>query len=349
MKIFLNIILLFTLYSCSTQESKEIQKENLFLKEFDTLPKSRGLNAEHYPTSNERRIDFFMPKIENLKGCYIGVGTDQNLSFIAKAKSEYAWLMDFDPVIVKVNLIHLYFLEISQNYDEFKSLWLRKNEKTSFELIKQKFGTDSEFDLIKKAWDVSHRNFSGVEDRLNELNFMTRKFGLVTFSNSPEEFSYLKKMNSEKRIFAVNGDLTGKITLKGISEVTKKINCPIRILYLSNAEEYFRYPEDMRSNFITLPSDSKGIVIRTMTSGTKQYFGWPEGEKFEDSFPLHYNIQPLQNFQKWMAFRAYFSTVYMLQQKRTTLQKGFSILETDPKDSGLTENGDIITKTKGMW
>jgi hypothetical protein len=337
--------ILFLLFNCTSSPTTPLETE---IKEFDILPKSRGLNAEHYPTSNERRIDFFMKPIQNLGGCYIGVGTDQNFSFIAKAKSERAWLMDFDPVIVKVNLIHLLFIEKSNNYEEFRNLWLRKNKTQSFEIVKAQFEKDPEYDLILKAWETAHRTFSGVEDRLNELNFMTKKFALNTFSNNPDEFLYLKKLVAEKKIKVVNGDLTGSKTLQNISKVATNLNCKVRILYLSNAEEYFRYPENMRTNFLSIPIDEKSLVIRTMTSGTKQYFGYPEGEKFEESFPLHYNIQPIESLKAWMKFRTYFSTVHMLL-KRETLEKGFSIMKMSPLEYGMIETGDIITKTKGVY
>lgn len=344
---FIVFILMF-LY-CSNTENKLNSEKGINISEFekDILPEKRGLNAEHYPTSNERRIDFFIKPIENLGGCYIGVGTDQNFSFIAKAKSDYAWLMDFDPVIVKVNLIHLYLLNISKDYEEFKNFWARKNEKKSFELVKQKFSSDKDWKMIEKAWEVSHRNFSGVEDRLNELNFMSRKFGLVTFSNNTDEFLFLKKKVSENKIVAVNGDLTGSKSMRNISKLANSLGCKIRILYLSNAEEYFRYPEDMRENFISLPTDEKGIVIRTMTSGTKQFLGYPDGEKFEDSFPLHYNLQPISSLQEWMKFKVYISTVDMLK-KRETIEKGFSILKIGPVEFGLKETGDIKTKPIGF-
>lgn len=345
----MKLIFLMLFLFCSNPENKNDIEPKLNISDFekDILPEKRGLNAEHYPTSNERRIDFFMKPIQNLGGCYIGVGTDQNLSFIAKAKSEFSWLMDFDPIIVKVNLIHFLFFTKSNNFQEFKNLWAKKNKNKSFEFVQEKFGKDKDFNLILKAWEVSHRDFSGVEDRLNELNFMNKKFGLISFSNDDSEFQFLKKKISEEKIVAINGDLTGNKSLKNISLVANKLNCKVRILYLSNAEEYFRYPENMRENFVSLPSDEKGLVIRTMTSGTKQYFGYPDGEKFESSFPLHYNIQPILNLQEWMKFKSYISTVDMLKKKET-IEKGFSILKISPIEYGLKETGDIKTKPIGF-
>lgn len=350
MKLILIISFLF-IHCNGTRQEIDIEnsrKENFIIKDYDELPVKRGLYAEHYPTSNERRIDFFMKHIDGIRGCYIGVGTDQNLSFIAKAKSEYAWLMDFDPVIVRVNKIHIYFLQLAPDYAEFKRLWLRKNKKESFELVKTKFEKEPDFEIIKQAWETAHQNYSGVTERLNEVEYMNKAFGLITFSNNAEEYKYLHTMALDGRLQALNGDLMGTKSLKSIGAAANRMKCPIRILYMSNAEEYFRYPENFRSSIQTLPSDPKSLVIRTMTSGTKSTFGFPDGEKYPDTYPFHYNIQPIDNLKLWMGFKAYISSVSMLQ-KRTTLEKGFSILTVTPQESGFIETGDITTKPSGAW
>ena len=346
------LIILFLFLNCNgnlkNNDNEKSRKEFFLIKEQDELPVKRGLYAEHYPTSNERRIDFFMKHIDGIRGCYIGVGTDQNLSFIAKAKSEYAWLMDFDPVIVRVNKIHIHFLQLAPNYEEFKKLWLRKNKKESFELVKQKFENESDYEIIKQAWETAHQNYSGVTERLNEIEYMNKKFGLITFSNNSEEYSYVHTMALEGKLQALNGDLMGTKSMMSIASAANKMNCPIRILYMSNAEEYFRYPENFRNSVQSIPSDSKSLVIRTMTSGTKSTLGYPEGEKYPDTYPFHYNLQPIDNLKLWMKFRAYISSVAMLQ-KRTTLEKGFSILTVTPEEAGFVETGDITTKPPGAW
>ena len=345
------VILLFFIFHCGTNkkiENTTSPKELFIIKDYDELPVKRGLYADHYPTSNERRIDFFMKHIAGIAGCYVGVGTDQNLSFIAKAKSEFAWLMDFDPVIVRVNKIHILFLQLAPDYAEFKRLWQRKNKKESFELVKKHFETEPDFEIIKQAWETAHQNYSGVTERLNEIEYMNKTFGLITFSNSAEEYNYVHTMARDGRLQALNGDLMGTKSMLSVASAATKMNCPIRILYMSNAEEYFRYPENFRKNLLALPVDSKSLVIRTMTSGTKSTFGFPEGEKYPDTYPFHYNLQPIENIKLWMKFRAYISTVAMLQ-KRTTLEKGFSLLTATPQESGFTETGDITKKRPGAW
>lgn len=327
--------------------SAEKLVKKLVLKELDDLPKQRWLRADHYPASNERRIDLFRSRIENLRGGYVGVGTDQNLTFIAWAKSDYAFLMDFDPVVVAVNRIHLYFIELSPTFEEFSDLWSRKNRLKSAEVLKAKFGADPDYDLIQTAFQVAHRGSTDVPERLRDLKYMETHFQLKTFTNDPTDYNFIRTMVLEKRIIPVGGDLTAGKTMISIGDAARASGVPIRIVYTSNAEEYIRYPENMRNNFIGLPVDSKSLLIRTATSGAKS-FGFPDGEKYPDDFPFHYNIQGLSNFQEWMKFRSYLSILIVLRN-RTTLVKGFSLVDKTPTELGLKETGDIVTKAKGEF
>jgi len=312
----------------------------------DDAPETRGLRVEHYPASNERRIDLFAPRVANLGGIYIGVGTDQNLTFIAWAKSRYAYLMDFDPVVVGVNKIHLYFISISPTYEEYRNLWSPRNRVTSLELVKTHFADDPDLPILLESWKIAHRPHSGVPERLRELNYMTWKFKFRSFHNVKEDYDYIRTMIAEKRIIAVMGDLTADRSMRSIAEAARSLDLPVRLLYMSNAEEYFRYPEEFRKNILALPTDEKGLIIRTATSGAKK-LGYPDGEKYEE-IPFHYNIQTIENMKKWMGFRHYLSVLALLYS-RTDIMKGFSKLEKTPQQTGLVENGDITKKPKGWW
>ena len=315
--------------------------------DLDQLPKDRFLRADHYPASNERRIDLFEPKIRDLKGGYVGVGTDQNFTFIAWAKSEYAYLMDFDEVVVAVNKIHLYFIEISPTFAEFKNLWDRRRQNESFEIVRRRFEKTPEWPVIQMAWKTAHRGSHDVPERLADIALMERNFGLKTFSNDPVQYNYIRDMIQRGRLIAVGGDLTGTKSMHTIAKAARQLGIPIRVLYMSNAEEYFRYPETFRSNILDLPVDASSLVVRTATSGAKYEFGYPPGEKFDD-VPFHYNIQPVQNLQEWMKFRRY-QSILTIVRARAPLSQGFSIVQKTPLEAGLKESGNIVAKPPGEW
>ncbi|MCE9596695.1 MAG: hypothetical protein K8S54_01880 [Spirochaetia bacterium] len=313
----------------------------------DTLPRDRNLHADHYPASNERRIDLFEPQIRDLRGGYVGVGTDQNFTFIAWAKSDYAFLMDFDEVVVTVNKIHMYFLEISPTYAEYRKLWARQSRQSSFEILKRRFEKTPDWAIVQAAFANAHRGGSDVPGRLDDLDYMAKNHALKTFSNDPAQYNYIREMVMRGRIQAVPGDLTGSKSLHEISAAARRIGIPIRVVYTSNAEEYFRYPENFRSNIADLFVDEKSTMVRTATSGTKYEFGFPPGEKFME-MPFHYNVQPVSNFQTWMKFRRYQSILTVLRG-RTPISQGFSTVTKTPLDLGLKESGDIVKKPAGEW
>ena len=345
--LYIFLVMFFTV--CSSPHAEKKFKRNKsktipVLAEIDPPTQNRNLFADHYPASNEMRIDLFRPHIENLGGVYLGVGTDQNLTFIAWSKSDYAYLMDFDPVVVAVNRIHLFFIEKSATYAEFKTLWDRKNKKTSLELIKTQFAADPDYKVILQAWEVAHRGATDVPERLRDLYHMEKKLNLKTFTNDPEDYSYIRQMVLEKRITAVVGDLTGSKTMRSIGNAALSLKIPIRVVYMSNAEEYFRFPENFRQNILSLYHDDKSILIRTSTVGSKS-IGFPEGEKFTE-MPFHYNIQTIDNLTEWMSFKHYLSMYYLLSI-RSDIKKGFSKIDKKPADSGLKESGDVTTRPAG--
>lgn len=300
----------------------------------DVLPEDTGLHADHYPASNERRIDLFRERISNLGGGYIGVGTDQNLTFIAWAKSEYAWLMDFDYVAVDVNRIHMFFITISPSYADFRSLWDRRNRVQAGRLLEARFGGEADYPRIKRAFQVAHRGSTDVPERIRDLDYMVRRFGLRTFANDPEDYNYIRNMIRAGRIRAVPGDLKGDVSMQEIARVSADQDAPIRLIYTSNAEEYFRFPDAMRRNFLALPHDERGFVIRTATSGARSVLGYPEGEKFPDDFPFHYNLQTIPSFRAWMSLPQGFRLLDMLRLA-TKVSQGLSLLDRTPEQLGF--------------
>lgn len=321
----------------ATAQRKE--HTNIFpLLKTDAPAQNRGMRVSHYPASNEMRIDLFRPYVENLGGIYIGVGTDQNLTFIAWAKSDFAYLMDFDAVAVYVNRIHFFFIERSPTFADYETLWKRVNKASSLILLKKTFGKSPDWHYYQEAFLIAHRGTSDVPERFADLRSMARRFGLKTFVNDPADYTYIRTMLQEGRIQAIPGDLMGTVTLREIARKSQAMQRPVRLLYTSNAEEYFRYPDAMRANFANLPTDAKSRLIRTMSTGARR-LGFPEGEKFPESVPLHYNVQSLPAFQAWMRFRPdlKLKPVYMVVKRSRMIRQGLSLQTKSPADLNLKD------------
>lgn len=330
-------VIAILLQSCTTSQGGDsvrskgrisLDREGLVLAETDPPPADRHLHADHYPASNERRLDLFRSRVEGLRGGYVGVGTDQNLTLVAWARSDYAYLTDFDPVTVSINRIHLYFLELSPNYSDFEKLWDAKNKKETLPILEKRFSNDPEWKVIQKAYEIALRK-GGVPQRLGDLQKISKVYPQFTsFHNDTKDYDFLREMVLDGRILAVDGNLLGSKTFKSVSEKAEGLGIPIRILYTSNAEEYFRYPEGMKNNFLNLYGDSKSLVVRTVTKGARTY-GFPDGEMFPKEYPFHYNIQPLDNFKTWLTKENPLSTTKILRS-RNQISKGFSVIEALP-------------------
>lgn len=328
-----------TLTDLEAKFGKGMQKRTSFDEAFlisatDEIKQKAKLFADHYPSSNERRIDLFRSHLEGIGGAYVGVGTDQNFTFIAWARSPVAYLMDFDSVIVYVNRLHFLFLRESTDYATFKKYWSRANRRETAELIRQRLGNAPDYEQYLQAYEVAMRGFSGVPDRLQELEWMTAHFGFRSFHNDDGDYQFIRQMVLDGRIQAVLGDMNGETTFREISKSAERLNIPIRLVYLSNAEEYFRYPQSFRLTIQNLYTDDKGMIIRTVTSGAKE-FGYPEGEKFVETHPFHYNLQNIKKMAVWMRDAPHPLWVYDMLKKRTDLQRGFSILHQDPYECGF--------------
>ncbi len=315
----------------------------------DQIPYESGtkatLNADHYIISNERRIELFEPYLKDLGGGYIGVGSDQNLSLAAWAKSEFIWLMDFDDYVVSLNRIHILFLKECENYNCFLDKWKRENKESSVKLVEQAFSQEKDYAIYKKVYALAIDKNYGVMSRLKELNFMSDHFGFKSFHNRKEDYEYLRNLALLGRIRADRGDLTKNGTMRVIASKAKEMQIPIRVIYTSNAEEYFRFPDEYRSNILSLPSDDTGYMVRTFTTGAKYSLGFPEGEKYPNEFPFHYNLQKIENMKKWMAFKSFISPLGIVEG-RTKIAQGFSIQESTPESLNLKESGDTNKKQK---
>ncbi|EQA44767.1 hypothetical protein LEP1GSC050_3225 [Leptospira broomii serovar Hurstbridge str. 5399] len=337
----ISAIVLFLTFqtTCSTlSKSDIIVVHPLGLRESKILDSVReenfeekNLNGRHYPASNELRIDLFKNSIKDLRGAYLGVGTDQNLTFIAWAKSEMAWLVDFDPVVCYINRIHLFFLKKSETPDAYKELWERKNFGSSLRILKEEFGESTDWKWYEEAWKVAFRGKADVPTRWLELERSKEKFGWQTFLHDKNDYDYLRNMVINGRIKIRKADLNANGTVREISEAMSKIGIPFRVVYLSNAEEYFSYPRNFRENIISLPTDEKGILLRTIQNRAKDVYGFPDGEKYPTKFPLHYNVQPLLSFRLWMELDRRLFITQMLEY-REPVEKGFSRLSVPPRE-----------------
>ncbi len=257
----------------------ESQKSVLFASPEDKLDKKpcKGkwrvtINCRdklHYVKSNESRHDVIRPYIQNLGGGYVGVGSDQNFTLIAFAKSKFAWLMDYDPVVVWVNMIHKALILKSPTREDFLSHWTPKNRRQTIKYLGKfyrKHPDRHKIVWVYKAWGgVLRSHFQ----RRRYRRIRWKKQGIVRneswLSHEPY-YQYIRRMFQAGRIRVMKGDLLRKKSLIGIGKSSHKLKLPIRVFYFSNAEQFWPYIKQFRKNQLALFRDKKSVIVRTLAS-----------------------------------------------------------------------------------
>lgn len=272
----------------------------------DPPPKELCLNA-HFVISDEGAHYLFQPAIKDLQGIFIGVGTDQNYLMAGWARSEFLVLMDFDQVIVDLHKVYRAFFLSAKDIKEFIGLWTK--EKDAIDLLVKTY--PSEKKAVISAYKLSRGQ---VEGRLRSLQRRYKQKNVSTFLDDDQQYQHIVNLFKANRVLIIRGDLTGKKALSGIGRVAKQMGMPVRVLYLSNAEGYFRYSDAFRDNILNLPFDNKSIVLRT--SG--------RGEKGSGDGHYHYFVQKALNFVEWVRDKRIIKYYPLLH-----------VAKRDPKMTGL--------------
>ena len=125
----------------------------------------------------------------------------------------------------------------------------------------------------------------------------------AAFYDAPEDYAYLRSLALKNRIRPVEGNLLGSVTLRGIGNAAASAGIPVRVFYMSNAEEYFPfrpYPADFIANLNALKGDANSAVIRTV-SLNKGIWPWAPGSRLLTTRGFHYGVQSLTDMQAWLA------------------------------------------------
>ena len=316
--------------------SIELQKAYFWASPEETLQSTRW-DGGGTTISNEDRYELFQSHIQNLGGGYFGVGSIQNFTFVSWARSEWVWLMDFTKVVVAANQIHIAFLKEAETPQIFRRLWSKKGKKEAYRIIYTEYHDAENYKFIRKTWKKA-RPF--LRQRFRLLDQLTETYQYNTWLNDINNYTHLRKLALSRKIRALQGDLTGDITVKGIAAAAKNMNVKLRVIYFSNAEEYFKYKtkkgalksgysKSFRESWIKMPFDEKSTVIRTV-SFLKNIYRWPEGSEHSTDRGFHYNIMSGNLFQKWLAQKSPVGVVTILKTSKNFGELGYSIAKKVP-------------------
>jgi hypothetical protein len=274
------------------------------------------LAGQQYLTGNEHHLDVFAERLGQARGGgYIGVGADQAFLLIGWADPELAWLIDYDADVVAILRIHLEFLRAAQTPERFFELWSREGKARARELLHD----DPDALALYRA------NIRVIHNRLEELRAAPERSGVPNYLTDPALYQRVRALALADRIRPMVGDLLGSVGLQGIGEAARELDVPIRVLYLSNAEEYWPdYGERFRANIAALPWHDEAVILRTLLT-------WSRNRDYA------YNLQSAANFSAWLS-RPWVRFVYQVVHRpiEPTLAPGeIDVFETtrDPSES----------------
>ncbi len=235
----------------------------------------------HYWTGNEDNLQLFYPHVKDLGGVYVGAGTDQNYLMAGWAKTEVLVLMDFDQSIVDVHGVYRAIFKAAETPEAFMELWGAKKRKAVRKLVKEEFKAEK-----RKKWAALKAHGTArwsIYRRLVRIRDQFKDTDIPTFLTDAAQYNHVRQLYLDDKVFRVRGDLTAKRALRSIGAAATAAKLPVRVLYLSNAEQYFKYKRDFRKNIKALPLDDKSMIVRTS--------GWRRFISVKGKDYYHYNVQ----------------------------------------------------------
>jgi hypothetical protein len=251
----------------------------------------RPFDTRHFTYSNENDHALWLAHATGLGGGYLGVGSDQNYTLFAAARSELVWLMDYDLVVTRAHRIYRALILESVSANEFLLRWEPFDERATRELVEAAFAADPDraalLELLDVLWRDAGHYFRKVAAR------RAPDGGPGSWLADPELYRYVRAMFAAERVRIVPGDLLGTTMMPGIAGAHRALGMPMRVVYLSNAEEYFPYNEAFRGSFGAMPIDDRSVVLRTVARKV------PDGSRRA----WHYQVQPARRFVELLTVR----------------------------------------------
>lgn len=239
----------------------------------------------HYVQSNETRHDLYFDFIAGKGGAYVGVGSDQNFTMMAVQRAEYAFLMDIDYRVVDLQRLHQILVLAHDTPQALVDAWHEKNEVTTRATIEAALS-----DLDEKGRGRVLRGFATAREtvyrHLIRVIARQRDGKGTTWLSDADNYAHVRAMYQTGRVRWMPGNLAGNRSLQTVAAACKALGEPVQVLYMSNAEEYFKYIADFVASIDALPTDPSSVVLRTIYS-----------KKWVHADLWAYQVQPIDDFR----------------------------------------------------
>jgi hypothetical protein len=267
--------------------------------------------SRHYLYTNERRHDLFFDSVRGLGQGYVGVGADQNYTVAAAAGAEVLWLLDLDVAVVHLHRLYAAAIARSATAEEFLQLFSGKQDEALQAAVAARYPQDRR--LQQAAFQLYKDHGPILYQRLRRT-YRNRPGGAAaTWLNDPALYAHIRTLVQKDRIVPRVGDLSGPSTLQQIGEAARKSGLQVRVIYLSNAESWFRYSQRLARNLNALPLDDRGVVLRTVKSTILPY---APGDVW------HFSVQGAQDFAHKLTLDRYGAVDHIMADLLTSTTPG---------------------------
>ncbi len=284
----------------------EPQQAIFFGSPQDPAPDFRGgvtkaQENKHYLAGNERTPQAFYEAVKDkgVGGGYVGVGTDQAYLFMSWARPDIVWLIDYDPAVLEVHELYRTFFLGVQTPEEFIALWDKPGREAALALIEAEH--DARRTKTLRRWYLGYRGW--IHRRLAAVKRTLGKAKVPSYLDNQADYDFIRERLQQRRVRPLLANLLDRKGVVGVAQSAEQLGVEIRILYLSNAEEYWKaYTKRFKDNIAALPFADDALVLRTLLI-------WSVNNDYR------YNVQSAANFLRWLE-QPYIDHVYDMTHAR---------------------------------
>lgn len=255
----------------------------------DASPEVRGgivkeLEDVHYTIGNEWTLHAFYEDIKDRGGGYVGVGPDQAYLFIGWQRPHLAWLIDYDTAVLRTHALYKAVFAAAPTPKAFVEMFEPDNLEQGYAAIDAMY-EGREARGLKGLLRRQRRYF---RYRLRTLKKHLRGVDVPTYLTDQATYDYVKAMLAAERVRPLLINLNESEGIASLSSAAQTLQVPVRVLYVSNAEEYWEtYDPQYIANVESLFSDPGSVLLRTRLT-------WKVNRDYM------YIVQPLDLYRQWL-------------------------------------------------
>ena len=281
------------------------QARDVFMGSAEDPPAKKllGVNEDYegrsYLAGDEWNLHLFYPKIKGVGGGYMGVGSDQAYLLMSWSRPTLAWLMDYDPLVLETHKVYFALFREAKTPEEFLRLWSSAGQEQALALLDRDYKDDPNLPIVRKVYTSWRVKILRRHERLIKI---LKAQKIPSYLHDQDSYDAVRQLVIQGRVRPIQANLLDKAGLLGIGQAARQLGVPIRVLYLSNAEEYWSYPAQYRQNIQGLYFDESSYTLHTLST-------WTTNKDYR------YAIQPSLKYVEWLK-RDWVKKVYTMIPRR---------------------------------